>query len=99
MLKEDIIKKEESGSEEIADMIFIGGEMKKKRNILNISEDLINVVNEFIRIAKEKGFEENSCKNKDRILADFIFVDWKELCLGVCFICFICFIMKYDLKG
>lgn len=35
-------------------------------------EEMINECNNFIKFAKEKGFEENLYKNKKDIIADFI---------------------------
>lgn len=82
IVKEGIIKNGEDGSEIVEEMIFIGEEMNKKKDVINITKELINKVNIFIKISKEKGFEVKPLKNKNEKIACFIFNDWKKICKG-----------------
>lgn len=82
IVKEGIIKKGENGSEIVEEMIFIGEEMNKKKDVVNLTKELINKVNIFTKISKEKGFEVKPLKNKNKKIASFIFNDWKKICKG-----------------
>lgn len=88
MLKENIIKKGEYGSEVMEEVLYIVEMINKKKDIINLDEDVINIVNNFITIAKEKGFEGKVLKNKNRIIGEDIYIDWIELCKEVCIISF-----------
>lgn len=83
MIKEGLINKGE-GLELVEEMIFIIEEMERKKNIINLEEELLNEYQNFVRFAREKGFEGKLFKNKNEILASFLFTDWKVLCEEVC---------------
>lgn len=80
LIKEEIIKKGDSGSEIVEEMMIVGEEIEKEKDIINISEDFISVANEFVMNGKEKGFGEEYTENKNKIISDFLFEGWKELC-------------------
>lgn len=81
MIKEGVINKGGYGSE-IIEEIFYFGEMIKNTYgiILNKKEDIYNISDDFIEIAKEKGFGGAFFKEKYEILADFLITGWKEMC-------------------
>lgn len=91
LIKEEIIKKKELGSEIIERIMFAVEEMKKKKDGMMMKEEFINEANDFIKIAKEKGFEEDYLKNKNVIIIDYIFYEWKELLKDVFIIIIIYF--------
>lgn len=80
MMNEGVIKKGGDGSEIIEEIMFIMREMEKKKDIFEIEEDLMKEANDFVKIGKEKGFEEKLWKNKNVIISSFIFFEWRELC-------------------
>lgn len=80
MMKEGVIKKGGNGSEIIEEMLFILKEMEKKKDIIMIEEEMMKEADDFVLIAKEKGFKENLYKNKNNIIGEVILIDWKELC-------------------
>lgn len=84
MIKEGIIKKGGYGSEIIEEMLFINEELKRKKDITNLDEKYLKIVNDFTVFAKEKEFEEKLWKNKNDILSDFIYYEWNALCKDVC---------------
>lgn len=79
ILKEGIVKKGDYGSDIIEEMIHIIEKIVKKKNILNIKEDIVNEYKDFVIIAKEKGFEGKLYNNKYEILAEDIYLDWIAL--------------------
>lgn len=79
MIKEGAAKKGGPGSELIEEMMVIGEEMVKKSNIINIDNNLIKAINEFVKIAKENGFKEDD-KYKKIIITDIIVYKWLEFC-------------------
>lgn len=85
MLKEGVIKKEESGSEIIEEISIIGEEMKRIRDIFFITEDLLNTIDDFNSLVKEKGFKEKSLEDKNKIITDYVYRGLKEICKEVCF--------------
>lgn len=85
IIKEEIIKRGEFCSELIEEMIFLGEEIKKKKEIMNVKEELINEINDYLRIAKEKGFEGKIWENKNEKVVNYIFCEWKEICKEVLF--------------
>lgn len=91
LIKEDIIKKKELGSEIIERIMFAEEEMKKKKDKILMKEEFINEANDFIEIAKEKGFEEDYLKNRNIITIDYILCEWKELLRDVFIIVIIYF--------
>lgn len=80
MVKEGFIKKGEPLSEIVEELMFIGEEMKRKKDIIHAKEELMNEVNDFVKVTKEKGFKEENTKNKDLIVADFFLFIWKDIC-------------------
>lgn len=84
MMEEGIIKKGGLGSDIIEEIMFIMENTEKKKEMTSTKEDFKNEINNFMRIANEKGFEGKLWKNKNIILADFIFVDWMKLFKKVC---------------
>lgn len=79
ILKEGIIKKGDYGTDIIEELMYIIEEIVKKKNILNLKEDIVNEGKEFVIIAKEKGFEGKLYDNKYEILAEDIYLDWIAL--------------------
>lgn len=75
IVKEGIIKKGESGSEIIDEIIFVIEEMEKRKDVINLKEELKNENKEFVCFAKEKGFEGKLLENKNRIISDFILTE------------------------
>lgn len=80
ILKEVNIEKGQSGTEIIEELLFIGELMEKKKDVLCIEEELMNEANNFVRIAKEKGFEGKLWKKKNLIVKECMLIDWIELC-------------------
>lgn len=80
ILREGVIKKGEHGSEIIEEILLIGEMTNRKKDIINMKENVMNYINDLIRIAKEKGFEGENVKNKNKIILDFIFFEWKHVC-------------------
>lgn len=85
MLKEGVIKKGGSGSEIIEEISIIGEEMKRIRDIFFITEDLFNTIDDFNSLVKEKGFKEKNLEDKNKIITDYVYKGWKEICKEVCF--------------
>lgn len=77
-MKEEIIKKVEDGSEMIEEILFIS-EMIKKKYMIKMKGDVINIINSFINTGKDKGFEGKLYKNKNDILSEEIYINWIEL--------------------
>lgn len=80
MVKEGIIRKEGLGSELVEEMLFIGEEMERNKDFFNVSEDLIEVANDFVKFAKEKDFGEENFEKKSILISYFIFNEWRVLC-------------------
>lgn len=96
MLKEEIIKKGEIGSELIEEMMIIVEEMVESEKINGINAKYILTFKEFIEVAKEKGFTFNVLKYKD-IIKRIIVNLWRRSCKeNVCFDCLnYCIIFNY----
>lgn len=77
MVNKEAIKKGEFGTEIIERMIFLGELMKKKKDIINFDEDLLNEVDDFVKIAKKKGLEEGNTKNTNKTVMDFALIEWR----------------------
>lgn len=79
--------------------MFIG-EMMITMNTIRLSEDLIDIAKDFVKIGNEKGFGRDNFEYKNNIIFDFIFYEWKELCSeDVCFALFIKFIIYVYIAG
>lgn len=80
MVKEGILKKGEEGTEIIEEILFIAQMMKENKSKFNIKEeDYINTINDYIITAKENGFVEKVTKNKNEILIENTYFDWKVI--------------------
>lgn len=93
IVKEGIFKKGDYGSNIIEEILFIGEEMERRKEQCKINQDLVNEAINFVRISKEKGFEEVNDENINEIKFDFVCYEWKELCKKE--VCIIFFIKKY----
>lgn len=93
MVKEGIIKKGECKSDIIEKMMFIEEEFENKKDLLKLEEDFLNEAKDFVKVAKEKGFEKDSKEEKHKVIIEFLFAEWKELCKEVSIIIFDLFIM------
>lgn len=94
MINEGIIKKGEKGSELIEEILFIGELMIKKKDIIKIKKEYVDTVNNYTVIAKKKGFKEVYKSDKVKLLANFLFYEWVELCeVEVCIIILFCSIL------
>lgn len=93
MVKEGIIKKGEYKSDIIETMMFIEEELENKKDLLKLEEDFLNEAKDFVKVAKEKGFEKDPKEKKNKIIVEFLFAEWKELCKEVFIVIFNLFIM------
>lgn len=79
MIKEGIKKKEEYGMERIEEILIVAEIINKKKDIINIEGSIISFVNDFIKIAKEKGFEIILDMNNNNMFAEYIYSKWMEV--------------------
>lgn len=79
-IKKEYEEEDKSLSDVIEKMMIIGEEIKKEKDILNVTEDMDDIINDFINMAKEKGFNEENVENKDEMILQFAFNEWEELC-------------------
>lgn len=80
ILKKGDIKKGQSGTEIMEELLFVGEKMEKKKNIIKVEEELLNEVIDFVKVSKEKGLEGRLWKNKNVIAAEYYYIDWMGLC-------------------
>lgn len=83
MMNEGIIEKGRHEAILLERVMFLGEEMEKEKNIVYITEDFMNEAKDLARIAKEKGFEENYFTNKNKLVAEYIYSEWRELYMDV----------------
>lgn len=73
LLKEEVILKEGNGAEVIEELLFVAEILKKKKEIYNKRKDFDIIIDEFMVVAKEKGFESKIRNNKNGMLPYFLF--------------------------
>lgn len=96
MVKEGVVKKGEYGVEIIKKILFIGKITNINEDITSIEKDIINIINDYLKNAKEEGFESEIWNDKNKITPENIFCKWKELCMEkVCIFNFNYYIILY----
>lgn len=83
LMKEGIMKNEKELINATEEMLYIAIELSKKTIIIEKNEDFVGIFDNFINIAKEKGFNGELHENKNEVLGSLLFLDWMEFCKDV----------------
>lgn len=83
LVKEGIMNNKKESINATEEMLYIAIELSKKDLLIKENEELVGIFDDFIKIAKEKGFKGEFHENKNEILGTLLFVDWVEFCKDV----------------